>query len=115
CPHCTIPSTRAAARGSTRSRSTRSPDPTLFRSRHAAEGGDEEGRHRGLGGDGDPDRLGDRAGAGEARGERVRPEEDAGGGGDREDRKSTRLNSSHVKRSYAGFCLETKKIKRARC
>src|SRR5436309_11799736 len=26
-----------------------------------------------------------------------------------EDRKSTRLNSSHVKTSYAGFCLEKKK------
>src|SRR3989442_5236291 len=27
------------------------------------------------------------------------------------DRKSTRLNSSHVRISYAGFCLEKKKIK----
>src|SRR5690606_11852128 len=27
------------------------------------------------------------------------------------DRKSTRLNSSHVKRSYAVFCLKTKKTK----
>src|SRR5690606_39969579 len=27
---------------------------------------------------------------------------------DRRDRKSTRLNSSHVKRSYAGFCLKKK-------
>src|SRR5690606_39621079 len=27
------------------------------------------------------------------------------------DRKSTRLNSSHVKRSYAGFCLKKKKIR----
>src|SRR5690606_40080715 len=26
------------------------------------------------------------------------------------DRKSTRLNSSHVKISYAGFCLEKKKL-----
>src|SRR5690606_39462550 len=31
-------------------------------------------------------------------------------GNPEEDRKSTRLNSSHVKSSYAGFCL---KIKRA--
>src|SRR5690349_22709972 len=27
------------------------------------------------------------------------------------DRKSTRLNSSHVESSYAGFCLKKKKIK----
>src|SRR5690606_40979271 len=30
----------------------------------------------------------------------------------RADRKSTRLNSSHVKISYAVFCLKKKKIKR---
>src|SRR5690606_41670322 len=29
------------------------------------------------------------------------------------DRKSTRLNSSHVKISYAGFCLKKKKAKQA--
>src|SRR6266511_5676449 len=35
--------------------------------------------------------------------------------GDRaEDRKSTRLNSSHVKISYAVFCLKKKKTQRAR-
>src|SRR5690606_42064058 len=35
---------------------------------------------------------------------------DEGGGGDpRQDRKSTRLNSSHVKISYAVFCLKKKK------
>src|SRR5436309_4814541 len=32
-----------------------------------------------------------------------------GGGHDRLDRKSTRLNSSHVKISYAVFCLKKKK------
>src|SRR5438067_6398242 len=32
-----------------------------------------------------------------------------------EDRKSTRLNSSHVSISYAVFCLKKKKIKNARC
>src|SRR5690606_40272377 len=31
--------------------------------------------------------------------------------GDRADRKSTRLNSSHVKISYAVFCLKKKKKK----
>src|SRR5436309_11131076 len=35
-----------------------------------------------------------------------------GGPGSRPDRKSTRLNSSHVKNSYAVFCLKKKKIKR---
>src|SRR5690625_4719151 len=34
-------------------------------------------------------------------------------GGDRTDRKSTRLNSSHVAISYAVFCLKKKKNKRA--
>src|SRR5690606_41849460 len=31
--------------------------------------------------------------------------------GNERDRKSTRLNSSHVKRSYAVFCLKKKKAK----
>src|SRR3712207_6964039 len=31
------------------------------------------------------------------------------GGGDRQDRKSTRLNSSHANISYAVFCLKKKK------
>src|SRR5690606_42093419 len=34
----------------------------------------------------------------------------AGGGGRAVDRKSTRLNSSHVKISYAVFCLKKKKL-----
>src|SRR3989442_10081957 len=34
----------------------------------------------------------------------------AGGGDAREDRKSTRLNSSHVRISYAVFCLKKKKV-----
>src|SRR5690349_22476403 len=33
------------------------------------------------------------------------------GGGSRSDRKSTRLNSSHVEISYAVFCLKKKKHK----
>src|SRR5690606_40205732 len=36
----------------------------------------------------------------------------AGGPGRQPDRKSTRLNSSHVKISYAVFCLKKKKDKR---
>src|SRR5437868_7960681 len=34
---------------------------------------------------------------------------DRGAGGDLQDRKSTRLNSSHVSISYAVFCLKKKK------
>src|SRR5437899_5571719 len=34
---------------------------------------------------------------------------DAAGNVDSEDRKSTRLNSSHLGISYAGFCLKKKK------
>src|SRR5690606_39414103 len=43
------------------------------------------------------------------RGQRVTPGTDAAG-----DRKSTRLNSSHVKISYAVFCLKKKKKIRAK-
>src|SRR5436309_8914409 len=35
-----------------------------------------------------------------------------GRSGDGGDRKSTRLNSSHVKISYAVFCLKKKKVKK---
>src|SRR5436309_10383087 len=43
---------------------------------------------------------------------RARPRSSSGGTA--EDRKSTRLNSSHVKISYAVFCLKKKKKKRQR-
>src|SRR5690349_23651864 len=36
-------------------------------------------------------------------------------GGEARDRKSTRLNSSHVEISYAVFCLKKKKTSRAEC
>src|SRR5437870_10976076 len=39
---------------------------------------------------------------------RVQPLEVSTGGGHRQDRKSTRLNSSHVAISYAVFCLKKK-------
>src|SRR5436309_5108640 len=67
-------------------RSTLFPYTTLFRSR--AAGGRE-----------------DRAGRGQrlCRTRRARRHDRAG-----EDRKSTRLNSSHVKISYAVFCLKKK-------
>src|SRR3989442_4603549 len=63
-------------------RSTLFPYTTLFRSPGDAESGDqvEEARETG----------------------------DARQGGRREDRKSTRLNSSHVRISYAVFCLKKK-------
>src|SRR3712207_7220197 len=88
-------------------RSTLFPYTTLFRS-------DAQPRHRRL-----PDearavrRPAARGGAG-ARRERDALRGAAGGrrGTDRrQDRKSTRLNSSHANISYAVFCLKKKKIK----
>src|SRR3989442_11067400 len=71
-------------------RSTLFPYTTLFRSPRRA------GRRRRADGSGDPRRPG-RDGPGRAR-----------------DRKSTRLNSSHVRISYAVFCLKKKKIRSVR-
>src|SRR5690554_7489560 len=49
---------------------------------------------------------------GERNGERFRSKHSkASGNGNRKDRKSTRLNSSHVRISYAVFCLKKKKKK----
>src|SRR3712207_7321058 len=96
-------------------RSTLFPYTTLFRSP--------------LGLHGDRDRLGAGLGAGAQRARAQRrqqheqqrgadaPEGDAAAGGDAgevveavaEDRKSTRLNSSHANISYAVFCLKKKK------
>src|SRR5436309_15419022 len=70
-------------------RSTLFPYTTLFRSRDIDDRDRSDQRLR-------PDRLA----------ERGRP---ALG---RQDRKSTRLNSSHVKISYAVFCLKKKKKKK---
>src|SRR5437667_1053164 len=67
-------------------RSTLFPYTTLFRSEPDPGGGDL--RQRRLGQDGDHRR------------------------GGAEDRKSTRLNSSHITISYAVFCLKKKKKKR---
>src|SRR3712207_7259474 len=82
-------------------RSTLFPYTTLFRSVHQAEAG------------GVPDFVGEVAVTLDAL---VAPGEvDAGGrGGERDargvqDRKSTRLNSSHANISYAVFCLKKKK------
>src|SRR2546426_8553026 len=77
-------------------RSTLFPYTTLFRS-HPLEGAQQAmRRHPGLGTQG-----------GETRGSvRVRVDQPAHGA---QDRKSTRLNSSHLVISYAVFCLKKKK------
>src|SRR5687768_17674798 len=72
-------------------RSTLFPYTTLFRSRHRHE-------RAGNGPQGRDDRPGGRARAAAC--------------GDRRDRKSTRLNSSHGYISYAVFCLKKKKKKK---
>src|SRR5436309_7718523 len=71
-------------------RSTLFPYTTLFRS-------------RGAGGDARPGGAGALPGAGGA------PPRPLDGRPEPRDRKSTRLNSSHVKISYAVFCLKKKK------
>src|SRR5690606_40273048 len=70
-------------------RSTLFPYTTLFRSRAVGREGPAQRRHRGGV---DQGVVAQHALAGD------------------EDRKSTRLNSSHVKISYAVFCLKKKKI-----
>src|SRR5256885_6934143 len=72
-------------------RSTLFPYTTLFRSQHRRGGGEE---HQ----EGGP-------GAGW-----VRPVHRAAQRRSRKDRKSTRLNSSHLVISYAVFCLKKKKL-----
>src|SRR5690349_22192943 len=90
-------------------RSTLFPYTTLFRS-HARDrdvrrdGGADALAGCGAGGRARP-RAGGRLSAGRAR--RVRLRAAAGA-----DRKSTRLNSSHVEISYAVFCLKKKKKNR---
>src|SRR5437660_9187930 len=88
-------------------RSTLFPYTTLFRARRRAAGrarrvaGPTERGHQLLGGA--AGRAGVRLAAGDGR--------QAGGAcvPARRDRKSTRLNSSHVAISYAVFCLKKKK------
>src|SRR3712207_7225805 len=87
-------------------RSTLFPYTTLFRSRHhevavaraAVEPADEVQQHL----------LEPLLDGGRQVRVRVRPVVAVGEGG-REDRKSTRLNSSHANISYAVFCLKKKK------
>src|SRR3712207_7469165 len=85
-------------------RSTLFPYTTLFRSRLAGGGGQPFPRSGHV--------------AEVVGGEQVRVvrrvrhhgQDPAGGRLDRQDRKSTRLNSSHANISYAVFCLKKKKI-----
>src|SRR3712207_6894281 len=87
-------------------RSTLFPYTTLFRSHERAAGGpaDRAGRVLGVGaGRGGVLRELGEGGAGR------RPLGRAGLVRRREDRKSTRLNSSHANISYAVFCLKKKK------
>src|SRR3712207_7423917 len=94
-------------------RSTLFPYTTLFRSRgrHRVPGTDDlaepAAQHRpagGGGGDSAPPDAGRRAA-----GPRAAP---AAPGRAAEDRKSTRLNSSHANISYAVFCLKKKNLLR---
>src|SRR5699024_12766854 len=89
-------------------RSTLFPYTTLFRS---DADGRVEGEGVGGGDDADAQPGGDE---GDERGRLRRLLHDAGadaGAPDGLDRKSTRLNSSHVSISYAVFCLKKKKKK----
>src|SRR3712207_8848847 len=88
-------------------RSTLFPYTTLFRSRDVGEPAAEEGRAEGVERGG---RLvADVVRRAQARDGRVNERKQVAL---REDRKSTRLNSSHANISYAVFCLKKKKNKR---
>src|SRR3712207_7511509 len=83
-------------------RSTLFPYTTLFRSPERGEGG--------------PEHLGGLAVRVRERGAGERPRHRQQGrprGQQRQDRKSTRLNSSHANISYAVFCLKKKNIGRS--
>src|SRR5688572_31399825 len=85
-------------------RSTLFPYTTLFRSDdHAREVplGEEDRQHDELGAPGGVERLVEKGLLPPERGPHLR-----------EDRKSTRLNSSHSQISYAVFCLKKKKKKK---
>src|SRR5690606_39674845 len=94
-------------------RSTLFPYTTLFRSQPGPDHpiAPRQSQRRWPGGrpdQGHPSRVG----LPDQRGHLVlalRPTARAGGGCGSRDRKSTRLNSSHVKISYAVFCLKKKK------
>src|SRR5947207_11771136 len=88
-------------------RSTLFPYTTLFRSRHRPRDGDQ--RQLALPGLTDPPLLGKLLHVAGALSARIGPRQ---GGPGIQDRKSTRLNSSHTVISYAVFCLKKKNIYR---
>src|SRR5690349_22046327 len=87
-------------------RSTLFPYTTLFRSALLDEGAARESAAFRGGGNGHPRRP---PGNGRmAQGAAHQPRDPVPAGARPEDRKSTRLNSSHVEISYAVFCLKKK-------
>src|SRR5690349_22544051 len=95
--------------------STLFPYTTLFRSLQRPRPARAD---RAVGPEPEPARARVRPAAGRARAVRRRGRAGDEGGGavprpDAEDRKSTRLNSSHVEISYAVFCLKKKKKKKS--
>src|SRR5436309_4568903 len=84
-------------------RSTLFPYTTLFRSGGQGPGGGHPA---------DADRMAPARGAAAEPRQAAQPEPAADRGVGARDRKSTRLNSSHVKISYAVFCLKKKKKKK---
>src|SRR5947209_13766382 len=89
-------------------RSTLFPYTTLFRSIHQAG---RNGVHADLRRQRPGEVAGqvDQAGLARAVGHRTTDDVEAGDRGGVQDRKSTRLNSSHANISYAVFCLKKKK------
>src|SRR2546426_1240743 len=85
-------------------RSTLFPYTTLFRSKEGRDRRDREYDSRPERGVRQVDRAGQRA--------RRARQHHRGRGALRRDRKSTRLNSSHLVISYAVFCLKKKKKKK---
>src|SRR3712207_7530741 len=90
-------------------RSTLFPYTTLFRSWFGDDDRSGRGRERSDHRSDDRQRSQDHEGGRPGGRERDREEQRNWFGG-REDRKSTRLNSSHANISYAVFCLKKKKI-----
>src|SRR3712207_8553815 len=95
-------------------RSTLFPYTTLFRSRQRLIDGlgeprDHERRRAARGGERVPHHEVEARHAGLGEGRHLGELRDAPARADREDRKSTRLNSSHANISYAVFCLKKKK------
>src|SRR5256885_13002927 len=90
-------------------RSTLFPYTTLFRSERNTQKERERQRKRKGGRERERERETDTQTGRQAR--KQSKTEDR----NREDRKSTRLNSSHLVISYAVFCLKKKKTKTTRC